>query len=141
MRNKGSAKKPLKWALLFIGIDVVLALLFDATSSHPAVGPAILFGVAALIAAILILVGVWRLVFLPRRKRPGYCGYCGYCLTGLTEARCPECGTDFDSRLSDQEDCVYCGYCLAGLTEARCPECGTVFASRLLEQEEGQETY
>jgi hypothetical protein len=31
-----------------------------------------------------------------RRKTPaGHCTVCGYCLTGLPEARCPECGTPF----------------------------------------------
>jgi hypothetical protein len=26
---------------------------------------------------------------------PGHCDYCGYCLTGLSESRCPECGSVF----------------------------------------------
>ena len=68
MRNKGSAKKPLKWALLFIGIGALLELLFEATSSHPPILPAMLFVVASLIAAILILVGVEIGVFATTQK-------------------------------------------------------------------------
>ena len=30
-----------------------------------------------------------------RRLRPGHCAHCGYNLHGLTEPRCPECGTGF----------------------------------------------
>ena len=37
---------------------------------------------------------VWR--FVPKFPR-GHCRRCGYNLTGLTEARCPECGTGFDT--------------------------------------------
>ena len=36
---------------------------------------------------------VWR--FMPKFPR-GHCRRCGYNLTGLTEARCPECGTGVD---------------------------------------------
>ena len=47
--------------------------------------------------AVLAAVGiptvlVWR--FVPKFPR-GHCRRCGYNLTGLTEARCPECGTGF----------------------------------------------
>lgn len=31
-----------------------------------------------------------------RRRKPGLCVNCGYNLRGLTEARCPECGTPFE---------------------------------------------
>ncbi len=31
-----------------------------------------------------------------RRERMGLCVKCAYNLTGLTEPRCPECGTEFD---------------------------------------------
>ena len=36
---------------------------------------------------------VWR--FVPKFPR-GNCQRCGYNLTGLTEARCPECGAEFE---------------------------------------------
>ena len=49
--------------------------------------------------AVLLLVAiptllVWR--FVPKFPR-GHCRRCGYNLTGLTEARCPECGAGFAS--------------------------------------------
>ena len=44
-----------------------------------------------LLAAVPTLL-VWR--FAPKFPR-GHCQRCGYNLTGLTEARCPECGTEF----------------------------------------------
>ncbi len=37
---------------------------------------------------------VWR--FVPKFPR-GHCRRCGYNLTGLTEARCPECGQPFEA--------------------------------------------
>ncbi len=37
---------------------------------------------------------IWR--FVPKFPR-GHCRRCGYSLTGLTEARCPECGAGFVS--------------------------------------------
>ena len=38
---------------------------------------------------------VWR--FVPKFPR-GHCRRCGYNLTGLTEARCPECGQPFEAK-------------------------------------------
>jgi len=32
-----------------------------------------------------------------RSRLPGACVQCGYNLRGLTEPRCPECGTPFES--------------------------------------------
>ena len=40
---------------------------------------------------------VWR--FGPKPPKPGHC-QCGYNLTGLTEARCPECGEAFNTESS-----------------------------------------
>jgi hypothetical protein len=34
-----------------------------------------------------------------RPRRSDLCGQCGYNLTGLTESRCPECGTGFEPSL------------------------------------------
>ncbi len=40
---------------------------------------------------------IWTVLWWDRsrRKPPGHCLTCGYNLTGLTESRCPECGTGF----------------------------------------------
>jgi hypothetical protein len=40
-----------------------------------------------------------------RRQLPGRCSECGYILTGLPQARCPECGTAFvkEERAGEQE--------------------------------------
>ena len=49
-----------------------------------------LYAVFAVVAIPTLL--VWR--FVPKFPR-GHCQRCGYNLTGLTEARCPECGAGF----------------------------------------------
>jgi hypothetical protein len=42
-----------------------------------------------------------RLLWRPsEQRRDTVCRKCGYNLTGLTEPRCPECGTPFDAQLS-----------------------------------------
>ena len=51
---------------------------------------------ALFLASAIPTLLVWR--FVPKFPR-GHCRRCGYNLTGLTEARCPECGIGFgDSR-------------------------------------------
>ncbi len=48
--------------------------------------------------AVLLAVAVPTLLvcrFVPKFPR-GHCRRCGYNLTGLTEARCPECGAEFE---------------------------------------------
>ena len=50
---------------------------------------------ALLFAAYPILVLI-KTVFRRLRPRPGFCSKCAYNLTGLSEPRCPECGTEFD---------------------------------------------
>ena len=47
---------------------------------------------AVFLAVALPTLLVWR--FVPKFPR-GHCRRCGYNLTGLTEARCPECGMGF----------------------------------------------
>ena len=41
----------------------------------------------------------WRIIVGSAKKRYPLCQRCGYNLTGLTEARCPECGIPFDPKL------------------------------------------
>ncbi len=53
------------------------------------------------LAAALPTLLVWR--FVP--KFPcGHCRRCGYNLKGLTEARCPECGTEFVVNRRNKKD-------------------------------------
>ncbi len=44
-----------------------------------------------------------RAILAPDKTPPRLCRTCGYNLTGLTEARCPECGNPFDPRLLGDE--------------------------------------
>ncbi len=45
-------------------------------------------------------IGLWFAVrVIPLPAQPGYCEHCRYNLTGLSEPRCPECGTSFDPAL------------------------------------------
>ena len=55
---------------------------------------------AALVAVAIPTLLVWR--FVPKFPR-GHCRRCGYNLKGLTEARCPECGTGF-GRCTEQKE-------------------------------------
>lgn len=48
-----------------------------------------------------IMLTFWALRRAPKVQTPWGCDQCGYLLYGLTEPRCPECGTPFDpSRLT-----------------------------------------
>ena len=69
-------------------------------------------GVLAIIAWLIATVFVWRESALERAQRVRAttgstvaCPTCGYNLTGLTEARCPECGSKFtlDELLAAQQ--------------------------------------
>jgi hypothetical protein len=51
--------------------------------------PLVVFGAYPAVAFIRGPLRRWR------RRRKGLCVKCGYNLTGLTEPRCPECGTEF----------------------------------------------
>ena len=62
----------------------------SAEVTAPLWGPFILFGAYPTVAFIRGPLRSWR------RRRQGLCVKCGYNLTGLTEPRCPECGTEFD---------------------------------------------
>jgi hypothetical protein len=56
---------------------------------------------ALLYAAVLYR--VTRNYVRHRRYRTGHCGVCRYSLRGLTEPRCPECGTAFDPEFLDSD--------------------------------------
>jgi hypothetical protein len=59
------------------------------------------FGLAAIY--VTILYRLTRNHVRERRYQAGYCGVCRYSLRGLTEPRCPECGTSFDEDLLDRQ--------------------------------------
>ena len=56
---------------------------------------AVRIGVFAFITYATFLFGLWVGGRRRPRVRPGHCIRCAYNLTGLTEPRCPECGTPF----------------------------------------------
>jgi hypothetical protein len=61
------------------------------TLSGPGWTPVVPFSIPPLVA---VLRGPVRRHY---RRKHGRCARCGYLLTGLTEPRCPECGTPIDS--------------------------------------------
>jgi hypothetical protein len=89
------------WGLAVAAILAAGFIGFILTPVDPAAG----VPVATILAPLLWLMGttfVWRETFRERgarlgRSGPGalLCPGCGYNLTGLTEARCPECGKQF----------------------------------------------
>ena len=58
---------------------------------------------AAYCAAVLPL-AVLAYRRMPEADDSDHCAKCGYLLTGLTEPRCPECGTTFDSAILGQTE-------------------------------------
>ena len=85
-------------AVIGLGAGAIAAIVSGEGSSFGAfVG-----GVVAIIAWLIATVFVWRETALERAQRVRAttgssvaCPTCGYNLTGLTEARCPECGSKF----------------------------------------------
>jgi DNA-directed RNA polymerase subunit RPC12/RpoP len=107
-----------KWTVLsVIGAAIVgVAVGAIATALTPDVGEysfgAFVGGVLAIVLWLIATVFVWRETALERAQRVRAstgstvaCPTCGYNLTGLTEARCPECGSKFtlDELLAAQQ--------------------------------------
>lgn len=59
--------------------------------------PFLSIGGAYLAAVAPFTVRAWR--HGPEKQHPMMCVKCGYLLYGLTQPRCPECGTSFDPKL------------------------------------------
>lgn len=55
--------------------------------------------IASVYALAVIPLSIWAWFGPSRQRSPWFCLQCGYFLRGLTEARCPECGTPFDPKL------------------------------------------
>ena len=51
------------------------------------------FALLTLIGVVPLISGSVRTLRMGHRRRRGRCAACGYSLTGLSEQRCPECGT------------------------------------------------
>jgi hypothetical protein len=63
--------------------------------------PALFLWVDAVFLAVIVpasIIGCYRGATSGEFKHPSLCRACGYPLHGLTEPRCPECGTPFDVR-------------------------------------------
>ena len=67
------------------------------------------------VRTLLVLLGIHPILFAPylvwrtsRRKAlvGPLCGKCSYCLRGLSEPRCPECGTPFDAKSRAHADAL-----------------------------------
>lgn len=80
---------------------VMYALVWSARMGPLRAKPAFLWADALFLAAVapLSIIAWHRGSAIGRPKAPGFCQACGYVLHGLTEPRCPECGTPFDPRL------------------------------------------
>ena len=94
--------------LCLFGVDYVRSFLH---STFP-LPPWAVWSITALMLAGLLTWGLWLTRGRIRRRLrellilEGFpiCGPCGYDLRGLTEPRCPECGTPFDEKLLRKHD-------------------------------------
>ncbi len=86
-----------------LGVGLVGAMLFIALDGQRATDEAVLMGGTLVpIAWVIVTVMVWRETPRERMERLAAagrgalcCPLCGYNMTGLREARCPECGTAY----------------------------------------------
>ena len=94
---------PLGW--LAIPLEVVARPYFSLRMSDvylPALTFSVLGGIQYFFLT-LILLRIRCQILRNRRKRKGLCVNCEYALRGLTESRCPECGTPFDPKLLEKQ--------------------------------------
>lgn len=88
--------------LTHVGFCLVIFLLFFALAAlrsrmSTMYTTVSLMGILYTLATVPLTVWAW--LVRPDRRNPWVCVRCGYVLRGLTEARCPECGTAFDPKL------------------------------------------
>lgn len=79
--------------VVLCGYLVALIALFQWTPDQ-ARNPMLIHGMICLALLVPLSIHTWRAA--PQDAHPGQCRTCGYLLYGLTEPRCPECGTPFD---------------------------------------------
>jgi len=95
---------PTGWLIIPIG----LWLESSVGTAHGLVGENIFTAVMFLMLGGAQYFCVGRLILWLRKRRKVHdllpsCRSCGYCLRGLTEPRCPECGTPFSPDLIDED--------------------------------------
>lgn len=105
-----------RWAWGLGLAHFALPLFVFAMVAHSHMGPLrarpMFLWVDAVFLAIVIpvsIIGCYRGAPSRAFKQPGLCSNCGYPRHGLTEPRCPECGTPFEPKLpagSNQSDAV-----------------------------------
>ena len=74
---------------------IVGAFVIGAVFTPPDVISQLMLAVPlwVLLAGIPLMVRLRHSLLVRKRRKAGQCVHCGYSLTGLTEPRCPECGT------------------------------------------------
>ena len=88
--------------LSFVGMVVLIAWPSRQSGVPSTVLTRVPFWVLRLLFLLFASTLIACAVGSRRRPKPGFCDQCGYNLKGLTEPRCPECGTTFDQELLEQ---------------------------------------
>lgn len=103
LRTKNAASLALVVGLLLIPGPLAVAYFIDSLYTHGMGDNLLVFFMPTLLAwslaAVLVIRGIYGLFAFPGKRVEGACEKCGYCLKGLTEPRCPECGTAFEPEL------------------------------------------
>jgi hypothetical protein len=95
-----------RWAwrlgLAHFALPWVMYMLVAAGRLGPLKARPMFLWLDALFLAVVVplsIIACYRGAPIRQSRRPGLCPTCGYPLHGLTEPRCPECGTPFDPKL------------------------------------------
>lgn len=88
--------------ILHCAVPILLTLLVAAMSWSPEESKWPFVGIGGLYLAATLPLANAAYWLVPTRRDPNRCVRCGYLLCGLTEPRCPECGTPFNPADVDQ---------------------------------------
>jgi hypothetical protein len=84
----------------------IVTVIPNQRSAFDALLGLILYGPIMIVGVLVVNTVSQAALFMIRKFAPQpFCERCGYCLHGLTEARCPECGTSFSADLLDPDFC------------------------------------